>query len=153
MLREHIYPGMTAWAAWGDTGWSAVRVMMVVRLKKNVKVERVDPKTEAPITRKAKARVSELVKRDPKKKGADKPAAPPAEVFAEQRKKEAEAKAAAEIAKAVVAVPKEPVDVLKPAVEQSRPMTQADRDARAEEVSNLLRETIKKFGYSGNGDW
>jgi uncharacterized membrane protein len=136
MLREHIYPGMTAWAAWGDTGWSAVRVMTVSKSKKNVKVERVDPKTEAPITRRAKAKISELVKRDSKLKGADKPEAPPAEVFAEQRK-----------AEEVVAPPPAPTE---PAVAPKKALTQEEKDARAEEISKLLHDY---FGDKGSTDW
>src|SRR3990167_1181484 len=86
MLKARIYPGMNAWVAWGDSGWSAIKIVSIGR--KYAKVERVNPKTGKFITRKAKAKISELVRRNPRKKGKDKPAAPPKEIFAEQRKQE-----------------------------------------------------------------
>lgn len=79
MLRAHVHVGMPAWAAYGETGWSAVRVLKVRR--KNVEVERVKPRTGEVVTRNAKARIDRLVKRDPKLKGKDRPEKPPSEFF------------------------------------------------------------------------
>ena len=43
MIREWVYDGMTAWAAWGDTGWSAVVVIEVNRTKVKVVKNKVAP--------------------------------------------------------------------------------------------------------------
>lgn len=83
MIKAHVYEGMSAWAAYGDTRWSAVRVIKVNRAF--AQVERVNPKTGEVVTRQAKARIAELVKRDPKLRGSDKPQVPPAEMFAQER--------------------------------------------------------------------
>jgi hypothetical protein len=63
-----------------------VRVLSVGR--KFVKIQREDPVTGKVIARKGKALISEMVYRDPKKRGKDRPTSPPATVFSEQRKRE-----------------------------------------------------------------
>jgi hypothetical protein len=83
LLPIHVGVGGTYWAAKGDTKWSAVRVLRVLRVK--AEVERVIPRNQKIIHRKGKVKLDELVKRDPKLKGKDKPKAPPAEVFKEVR--------------------------------------------------------------------
>jgi len=81
VLSYNVMDGGHYWAAWGKSGWSAVRVLETKR--KTAEAERVDPKTGAITTRKAKVRLDRLVRRDPKLKGEDRPGNPPAEVFIE----------------------------------------------------------------------
>jgi hypothetical protein len=95
MIKAHVYVGMTAWAAYGDTRWSAIRVLKVGR--EFARVERVRPKTGEVVTRKAKARIVELVKRDPKLVGADKPQDPPSVVFQTDRARREDAQAVKEV--------------------------------------------------------
>lgn len=83
VLPWHVYEGAHYWAAWGNKGWTAVTVVAVKR--KWAQVTRVDPKTNKPKNRNSKVRLDELVKRDPKKKGKDKPQEGPAAVFAGAR--------------------------------------------------------------------
>jgi len=71
--------GRPYWASKGNTKWSAVRIIKCSRVW--AQVERVIPRTEKIIHRKGKVRLDELVQRDPKLKGKDKPKAPPSEVF------------------------------------------------------------------------
>ncbi len=86
MFKHQVYEGLTAWAAWGNTGWRCVRVLSVGR--KFVKIQREDPATGRVIARKGKALISEMVYRDPKKRGKDRPTSPPATVFGEQRRQD-----------------------------------------------------------------
>jgi hypothetical protein len=91
----NIGEGGHYWASWGSKGWTAVLVISVAR--KWAKVRRLDPKTGTLKKRTSKVRLDELVKRDPKKKGKDKPKVGPADVFAgvrSSRKLAEEAKAA-----------------------------------------------------------
>jgi hypothetical protein len=83
LLPIHVGIGGTYWAAKGDTKWSAVRILRVLR--KKAEVERVIPRSQKIIHRQGKVKLDELVKRDPKLNGKDKPKSPPAEVFAEVR--------------------------------------------------------------------
>ena len=79
LLPWQVCNGSTYWAAKGDTKWSAVRILKVLRVKADV--ERVVPRNGNIIHRRGKVRLDELVKRDPKLKGKDKPKSSPAEVF------------------------------------------------------------------------
>jgi len=82
----------TYWAPWGEDGWSAVLVIRLGRTR--VRVERVNPKTQVAAKTKGWTRLDELLKRDPKQAGADRPEEGPAIVFKEVR--EARANKAAE---------------------------------------------------------
>jgi hypothetical protein len=82
-MRQRVSAGLPAWAAWGDTGWRCVRVLSVGR--KFVKIQRENPRTGEIIARRGKARIAEMVKRDPRQRGRDKPGQTPAEMFAQQR--------------------------------------------------------------------
>ncbi len=88
----HIREGGNYWASWGSKGWTAVLVISVAR--KWAKVRRLDPKTGALKKRTSKVRLDELVKRDPKQKGRDKPKVGPADVFAGVRSSRARAEEA-----------------------------------------------------------
>jgi len=96
MIRQHVYEGMTCWAAYGQSGWSAIRVLKIAR--KNVQCERVKARTGEVVTRNAKAPINRLVPRDPKKKGKDRPPLPPSDYFKDEEppkpKKSAEEAAA-----------------------------------------------------------
>ena len=83
MFKHQVYEGLTAWAAWGDTGWRCVRVLS--RGWVFAKVQRENPKTGAVLARRGKARIAEMVHRDPRKKGSDKPRQTPAAMFAQAR--------------------------------------------------------------------
>ena len=74
----NVVEGGDYWAAWGSKGWTAVRVLSAKR--KWASVARVNPRTNETKSRNAKVRIDELVVRDPKQKGKDKPSdGPPAE--------------------------------------------------------------------------
>jgi len=88
LMPFQINKNGTYWAAWGNTGWSAVHVLALK--PKWVTVERVNPKTGAITTRKSKVKRAELVKRDPDLDGSDRPELPPSTVFAQHRTLEAE---------------------------------------------------------------
>jgi len=95
VLPHHIYEGGDYWASWGSKGWTAVRVLNVKR--KFADVERINPKTNKTKSRNAQVRLDEMVKRDPKQKGSDKPSEGPGVIFKQIRDDKAdEAKARAE---------------------------------------------------------
>lgn len=72
----------TYWAPFGNKGWSAVRVTKVGY--KHAQVDRVKPKTQELIA-KGKVRKDELLKRDAKLGGRDRPQEGPADVFSTYR--------------------------------------------------------------------
>jgi len=78
-----VREGADYWAAWGSKGWTAVRVRSAKR--KWAFVDRIDPITNEVRSRKAKVRVDELVRREPKLKGKDKPEISPSVVFDDVR--------------------------------------------------------------------
>jgi hypothetical protein len=84
VLKHHVCEGSDYWASWGSKGWTAVRVIQAKRVFANV--ARINPKTNETKSRNAKVRLDEMVKRDPKKKGKDKPKVSPAVVFEEVRR-------------------------------------------------------------------
>jgi hypothetical protein len=84
-------PGKPYWAGMGNTRWSAVQITSIKR--KWATADRVNPSSNEVTKRGAKVKVAELVKRDPGRKGKDKPQSPPSEVFAKVREIEAESKA------------------------------------------------------------
>ena len=94
VLPWQVQDGRNYWAAWGSKGWSAVRVIAAKR--KWAEVERVDAKTNETKSRRSKVRVDELVRRDPKLAGKDRPTAGPAAVFASVRRLRAEEQAVEE---------------------------------------------------------
>ena len=122
----HIGAGGTYWAAKGDTKWSAVRVLKVLRVR--AEVERVIPRNGNVIHRKGKVRLDELVKRDPKRKGKDKPKAPPAEVFESVRAARIQEKHA-------VPATSEPIPEPEPKPEPPRP---PGKRLSSEEVDKLF---------------
>ena len=79
LLPIRVAVGGNYWAAWGDTGWSAVRIVRVQR--KWAIAQRVRPTTNEVTTKRAKVSLTELMKRDPKLKGRDKPDVPPFVIF------------------------------------------------------------------------
>lgn len=81
LMPQQVYEGGSYWAGMGDTRWGAVTITS--RKRKSATVDRVNPKNNQTTKRGAKVRLDRLVKRDPKKKGKDKPTIPPSEVFAE----------------------------------------------------------------------
>ena len=74
----------TFWAPYGEKGWSAVRIRNLGY--KHARVDRVKPKTQEVVTTKGKVRLDELIGRDPKLVGADRPRQTPDELFADFRK-------------------------------------------------------------------
>ena len=76
----HVQRGSTVWAPWGKSGWSAVVIRKAQR--KWAIGMRVKPNTLKE-TAKGKVPVGRLVKRDPARKGKDRPEFTPDEVFAE----------------------------------------------------------------------
>lgn len=98
ILPHQVYEGGDYWASWGSKGWTAVRITSVRR--KFAQVERINAKTNETKSRTAKVRLDELVRRDPKQKGTDKPEEGPDEVFASVRRlrKEAEERKAQSVA-------------------------------------------------------
>jgi len=74
------------WAPFGEKRWSAVRVLSVT--DGIAEVNRVDPSSNQPKSRRTKVKASQLLKRDPALKGEDKPTSAPAEMFSEQTKRE-----------------------------------------------------------------
>ena len=135
----HVGAGGAYWAAKGDTKWSAVRVIKVQR--KWAQVERVLPHNQKIIHRKGKVKLDELVKRDPKLKGKDKPTAPPKEVFATVRQDREKAKEQVEIT---------PVAVVTPAPVAPKPQTpkeEAATQARLAKLFDLLGDD------STDDDW
>jgi len=76
---HHVREGADYWASWGSKGWTSVRVIQVKR--KWAQVDRVDPRTNLTKKRKAKVRLDELVRRDPKLTGGDKPEVSPSVIF------------------------------------------------------------------------
>lgn len=103
IMSHHVYEGADYWASWGNKGWSAVRVLGVKR--KFADVERINAKTNKTKSRNAQVRLDEMVKRDPKLKGADKPSNGPAEVFSQVRSNR---ESDAEATRQVEAVPEKP---------------------------------------------
>ncbi len=137
LLPIHVGVGGTYWAAKGDTKWSAVRILRVLRVK--AEVERVVPRNQKIIHRKGKVKLDELVKRDPKRKGKDKPTVPPKEVFADVRKERAAA-AAVTVVEAAPA-PKPPV------VKRRSPAEEAATSKKLAKLIELLGDD------STDDDW
>lgn len=79
VLEHQVMEGGAYWAAWGDKGWSAVKI--ISKKRKNAVARRVKPNTGA-VIRETKVRLDRLVKRNPELKGKDRPKETPAEVFA-----------------------------------------------------------------------
>lgn len=75
--------GANVWAPWGKSGWSAVVIMKAQR--KWAKGIRVKPHNGEE-TAKGRVPMSQLISRDPKLKGKDRPSLTPAEIFAEPEK-------------------------------------------------------------------
>lgn len=124
LMPWQIQPGGSFWAPYGKKGWSAVNVLDVGRVW--AKVERVKPKTGEVVNRKGRVRKDELLVRDPKVNGADRPEEGPDVVFAKFREdrlaaktKDMEAKAAA-----LVAAP-EPVEAAPEPRQEKSPEEQA----------------------------
>ncbi len=138
LLPVHVGLGGTYWAAKGDTKWSAVRILKVLRVKADV--ERVIPRNQKIIHRKGKVKLDELVARDPKLKGKDKPTAPPKEVFADVRE-------ARERVKEVPVVPVVPTPAPKPPVPKMTAKDQEAQRKRVEKLFELLRDD------STDDDW
>lgn len=83
LLPHEAVKNGTYWAPYGDKGWSAVRLRSLGY--KHAKVDRVKPKTQEVVTTKGKVRLDELIRRDPKLVGTDRPAKAPNETFATSR--------------------------------------------------------------------
>lgn len=128
LLPWQVCNGSTYWAAKGDTKWSAVRILKVLRVKADV--ERVIPRSQKIIHRKGKVRLDELVKRDPKLKGKDKPTAPPAEVFKQVRELREEETQVAETVPEPAPEPEATPPAKKPTLDEEA--------ARRERVSRLF---------------
>ena len=75
-----VQRGSTVWAPWGKTGWSAVEIKLAQR--KWAKGIRVKPHNGKEVAQ-GKVPLDRLIKRDPKKKGKDRPEFPPSEVFSQ----------------------------------------------------------------------
>jgi len=71
--------GKDYWSPWGTTGWSAVVLTKLNRVW--CEATRVDPRTQKVVTRSARVRRDLLVRRDPTKKGKDRPPAGPEEIL------------------------------------------------------------------------
>lgn len=134
ILPWQVGTGGTYWAARGDTQWSAVRILAVMRKKAHV--ERVVPRTGEIIHRKGKVKLDELVKRDPKLKGKDKPKHPPAEVFKRVREVRAEEKRE-KGAKAPEPV-QESIPEEKTAPSERTPEEEARRQAAIQKLFDML---------------
>lgn len=144
LLPIHVGLGGTYWAAKGDTKWSAVRVLKVLRVKADV--ERVVPRNQEIIHRKGKVKLDELVARDPKLKGKDKPVAPPKEVFADVREaheRDKETPVVPETPETPVA----PAPAVKPPVPKMTAKEQAAQHKRIEKLFELLSDD------STDDDW
>lgn len=83
LLPFQVIEGKDYWSAFGDTRWSAVRITTLKR--KWATAERVNASSNEATKRGARVKVAELVPRDPKLKGKDKPQSPPSDVFARGR--------------------------------------------------------------------
>jgi hypothetical protein len=83
LMPHEIHRGGSYWAPWGDSGWSAVVVQRLGH--KRARVERVNPRTLEAADTKGWARLDEMVKRDPKAKGKDRPTTPHEELFRDSR--------------------------------------------------------------------
>lgn len=81
--QASVWTNGTYWAPWGDGGWSAVKIVKLGRIY--ARAIRVKPKTGEEAKTRGKVRMDELVRRDPKLQGADRPESPPVVVFADVR--------------------------------------------------------------------
>ena len=137
---HHIRDGGHYWASWGDKGWTAVYIISAKR--KWAKVDRVDPRTGTIKKRNAKVRVDEMVKRNPKLNGSDKPEIGPAVVFAKARKLRTELAEFSEIKLEPTPVEEEVEEV----IEERTPK----KFHSPEEGEAFLEETwVKTFGREG----
>lgn len=136
----HIHEGGNYWASWGSKGWTAITIISAKR--KWAQVQRVDPKTNKPKRRNSKVRLDEMVKRDPKLKGKDKPTSGPADIFAGLRaSREAEAEP-------------EPVEaeVPSPVAEVELTPAQRERQSWPQEQWNEFHRSVWDKAF-GDGSW
>ena len=122
LLPYEVHKNAAYWSPWGEGGWSAVVVHRLGRTR--ARVERCNPKTQVPAPTKGWARLDEMVRRDPKLKGTDRPEQAPPEVFKDSRAH----RAAKELESAAKAQPvAQPSMSLAELVRSQRPATTTDR--------------------------
>lgn len=130
-----VRPGNTFWAPYGDKGWSAVTILEVGRVWG--KAERIKPKTGDVVNRSGRVRLDELLLRDPKVKGADRPTEAPSVMFTKFREerlaattKDMETRAAA------LVVPPEPVEA--PPAPPAPKLTPTEAKAHSKLVTGIF---------------
>jgi len=125
LTKWMLHAGSNVWAAYGDTKWSAIVVLDVGRVWGRGRV--VNPRTGETKKDGRKFHLGRCLKRDPKKKGSDKPGLPPSKVFAqvkEQERREKEIKREQSMAPRASSLP--------------RARTPAEEAAAAERVKRLI---------------
>lgn len=133
LMTHEVVEGGTYWAPYGSKGWSAVQI--ISKGYKHAKVMRVKPKTQEVVNKKGKVRLDELLRRDPKLAGADRPSEGPDELlasFREQREQMEAAKAPApepEINEEPEEAPEEP---------ERTPEEEAERAKRIAELFAMI---------------
>lgn len=145
LLPHEAYRNGTYWAPFGNKGWSAVTITKLGRL--HARVERVNPKTQEVIA-KGKVRMDELLKRDPKKIGIDKPKDTPDVMFAEYREQRA-AVEAKEVAQKMERAQREWEAEETETPEPEPELTPEEKAARQERLSALLDQ----LGDDTDSDW
>lgn len=128
LLPWQVYRDTTAWAPWGKSGWSAIRIKTTSR--KWASGIRVKPHNNKD-SGKGRVRIDRLVKRDPELKGKDRPAFTPEETFAVLNKQEAKEKSEkkkVKQAQQVVEIKSEPIVEEKRVVRPPRSKNKTDRN-------------------------
>jgi hypothetical protein len=134
LMQHEVIAGGTYWAPYGNKGWSAVQI--ISKGYKHARVARVRPKTQEVINRKGKVRLDELLRREPKVAGADRPKETPEEIFGVFR---AQRKESEEKVKQEKQVEEAPVETVETAVEPERtPEEEAERQKKLQAIFDLL---------------